>query len=278
MNIECSICTKGVLDDKASPRREDSLRRRAVLRGHADGTAPVGQDYAGAVRVRRPPVRVAGAARRADLERDVRSILQVGDLEAFGRFLRLAAGRNGQLLDLSSLASDCGISHSTAKRWLSVLEASFLVALLRPHFRNFGKRLIKSPKLYFLDTGLLCHLRLPDRTRRGADPGRGQVGRDPGRRLPGGPQVLARAERPAGGPCCAGLRRRPGLPPRRGGRPALVRAVGRAPGSDRGWKSGRMGRRQARLGPQSSPNLPSFQPSNSLVGCWVLNGPRGCSG
>ena len=113
-----------------------------------------------------PPIHDRGIAPRdwlaayhqTYLERDVRSILQVGDLEAFGRFLRLAAGRNGQLLDLSSLASDCGISHSTAKRWLSVLEASFLVALLRPHFRNFGKRLIKSPKLYFLDTGLLCHL------------------------------------------------------------------------------------------------------------------------
>jgi hypothetical protein len=92
------------------------------------------------------------------LERDVRNVLQVGDLESFGRFVRLCAGRNGQLLNLSGLAADCGITHSTAKRWISVLEASFIVMLLRPHHRNFGKRLIKSPKLYFLDTGLLCFL------------------------------------------------------------------------------------------------------------------------
>lgn len=92
------------------------------------------------------------------LERDVRNVLNVGDIEAFSKFIRLCAGRSGQLLNLSGLASDCGISHTTAKRWLSVLEASFIVALLRPHHQNFGKRLIKSPKLYFLDTGLLCYL------------------------------------------------------------------------------------------------------------------------
>lgn len=92
------------------------------------------------------------------LERDVRNILNVGDTETFGRFIRLCAGRSGQLLSLSGLASDCGISHTTAKRWLSVLESSFIIMLLRPHYRNFGKRLIKSPKLYFLDTGLLCYL------------------------------------------------------------------------------------------------------------------------
>jgi predicted AAA+ superfamily ATPase len=92
------------------------------------------------------------------LERDVRNVLNVGDIESFGRFIRLCAGRCGQLLNLSGLASDCGISHTTAKRWISVLEASFIVTQLRPHYRNFGKRLIKSPKLYFLDTGLLCYL------------------------------------------------------------------------------------------------------------------------
>ena len=92
------------------------------------------------------------------VERDVRSVLNVGDIETFGRFMRLCAGRCGQLLNLSGLGSDCGVSHVTVKRWLSVLEASFIVALLRPHHRNFGKRLIKSPKLYFLDTGLLCYL------------------------------------------------------------------------------------------------------------------------
>ncbi|RLB81222.1 MAG: AAA family ATPase [Deltaproteobacteria bacterium] len=92
------------------------------------------------------------------LERDVRNVLNIGDLETFGRFVRLCAGRSGQLLNLSGLASDCGISHTTAKRWISVLKASFVITLLRPHHRNFGKRLIKSPKLYFLDTGLLCYL------------------------------------------------------------------------------------------------------------------------
>lgn len=92
------------------------------------------------------------------LERDVRNVLNVGDVETFGRFVRLCAGRCGQLVNLSGLAADAGVSHSTAKRWLSVLEASFIVTLLRPHYENFGKRLIKSPKLYFLDTGLLCYL------------------------------------------------------------------------------------------------------------------------
>jgi hypothetical protein len=92
------------------------------------------------------------------VERDVRELLNVGDLETFGRFVRLCAGRSGQLLSLSGLASDAGISHTTARRWLSVLEASFLVVLLRPHHNNYGKRLIKSPKLYFLDTGLVCYL------------------------------------------------------------------------------------------------------------------------
>jgi predicted AAA+ superfamily ATPase len=92
------------------------------------------------------------------LERDVRSVVNVGDLEAFSRFVRLCAGRTGQLLNLSGLAADCGITHTTARRWISVLEASFLVLLLRPHYQNYWKRLMKSPKLYFLDTGLLCYL------------------------------------------------------------------------------------------------------------------------
>jgi len=92
------------------------------------------------------------------VERDVRTVLNVGDVETFGRFVRLCAGRNGQLLNLSSLSNDCGVTHSTAKRWLSILETSFLVILLRPHHRNFNKRIVKSPKLYFLDTGLLCYL------------------------------------------------------------------------------------------------------------------------
>ena len=92
------------------------------------------------------------------IERDVRDVVNVGDLEAFSRFVRLCAGRNGQLLNLSSLANDCGITHTTSKRWISILEAGFILFLLRPHYKNFSKRLIKSPKLYFLDTGLLSYL------------------------------------------------------------------------------------------------------------------------
>lgn len=92
------------------------------------------------------------------LQRDVRDVLQIGDLDAFRRFVGLCAGRSGQLLNLSGLGSDAGVTHTTARRWLSVLEASFIVRLLRPHHRNFNKRLTKSPKLYFLDTGLLCYL------------------------------------------------------------------------------------------------------------------------
>ncbi len=104
-----------------------------------------------------PPVWLASYY-QTYLERDVRQVLNVGDLESFGRFVRLCAGRCGQLLNLSSLASDCGVAHTTARRWLSVLEASFVIVLLRPYHRNFGKRLVKSPKLYFLDPGLLCFL------------------------------------------------------------------------------------------------------------------------
>jgi predicted AAA+ superfamily ATPase len=92
------------------------------------------------------------------LERDVRQILQVQDLATFQRFVRLCAGRTGQLLNLSNLAGEAGITHTTARAWLSVLESSDVVHLLAPYHRNFGKRLIKSPKLYFVDTGLACWL------------------------------------------------------------------------------------------------------------------------
>lgn len=94
----------------------------------------------------------------AYVERDVRQMLKVQDLDTFQRFVRLCAGRSGQLLNLSALAADCGVTHNTAKAWISVLEASYLLFLLRPHHANFSKRLVKSPKLYFHDTGLLCWL------------------------------------------------------------------------------------------------------------------------
>ena len=95
---------------------------------------------------------------RTYLERDVRDLLRLGDLSTFSRFLRLAAARTGQLLNYNSLAVDCGVSQPTAKSWLSILEATGLVFLLSPHYANFSKRLIKTPKLYWTDTGILCHL------------------------------------------------------------------------------------------------------------------------
>jgi len=92
------------------------------------------------------------------IERDVRQLLNVGNLLTFQRFIAMCAARSAQLLNLNSLAADCGISQPTARQWLTVLQASHLVALLPPYHRNFGKRLVKTPKLYFLDTGLLCWL------------------------------------------------------------------------------------------------------------------------
>lgn len=92
------------------------------------------------------------------VERDVRQLLQIKDLQLFQRFLRLAAARSGQLLNLSALGADAGVSSVTAREWIGVLEASYLVMRLPPYFENFGKRLVKTPKLYFLDTGLMCWL------------------------------------------------------------------------------------------------------------------------
>ncbi len=92
------------------------------------------------------------------IERDVRQIINIRGLSTFQRFIKMCAARCGQLLNLSSLATDCGITHNTAAAWISVLEASYIIFLLRPHFRNFNKRLVKTPKIYFLDTGLAAWL------------------------------------------------------------------------------------------------------------------------
>ncbi len=92
------------------------------------------------------------------VERDVRQIINIGELRSFQLFVKMCAARTGQLLNLSSLASDCGIAVNTAKAWISVLEASYIIFLLHPHYKNFGKRLIKTPKLYFYDTGILASL------------------------------------------------------------------------------------------------------------------------
>ena len=92
------------------------------------------------------------------VERDVRQIVNVSDLIVFRTFLELLAGRAGQLLNLQSLGSDAGVDAKTVKAWLGVLETSFVVFRLRPFFRNIRKRLVRTPKLYFVDTGVLCHL------------------------------------------------------------------------------------------------------------------------
>ena len=92
------------------------------------------------------------------VERDVRLLKNIGDLSKFIRFVKLCAGRIGQLLNMSSLANDCGVSVSTVVSWISVLEASYICYLLKPDHNNFAKRLVKTPKLYFYDTGLACAL------------------------------------------------------------------------------------------------------------------------
>lgn len=92
------------------------------------------------------------------LERDVRNLLKVGDLAAFQTFMRLAAGRVGQLVNLSALGADAGVTHPTARAWLSVLEAGYVAWRLPPLHANVSKRLVKTPKLHFADTGLVCYL------------------------------------------------------------------------------------------------------------------------
>jgi predicted AAA+ superfamily ATPase len=92
------------------------------------------------------------------VERDLRQLINVKDLSLFQNFVKFCAARTGGILNLSSLAADCGITHNTARAWISTMEISGLVFLLRPYFNNFGKRLIKSPKLYFTDPGLACQL------------------------------------------------------------------------------------------------------------------------
>ena len=92
------------------------------------------------------------------IERDVRKIVNVKDLSTFQRFLRLCAGRIGQLMNFSEIANDCGVSHNTIRSWTSILEASYIIFQLQPYHKNFNKRIIKTPKLYFHDTGLACRL------------------------------------------------------------------------------------------------------------------------
>jgi uncharacterized protein len=95
---------------------------------------------------------------RTYVERDVRQITAVQDLNLFQTFVRLCAARVGQVLDVAGLANDAGVAHNTARAWISVLEASYIIYRLSPHHRNFSKRLIKRPKLYFYDSGLVARL------------------------------------------------------------------------------------------------------------------------
>jgi len=110
------------------------------------------------------------------LERDIRQVMSVQDLSQFQRYVELLAARNGGILNVSEVARDCGISNTTAQKWLSLLESSRVVYLLRPYFGNIGKRVIKRPKLYFTDTGLLAYLlKYPDPATYFAGPAAGNI-------------------------------------------------------------------------------------------------------
>lgn len=105
------------------------------------------------------------------IDRDLRDLVRVGSLASFEKFIRICAARTAQIINLSDFARDSDISVNTAKEWLSILEASGIIYFLRPYYRNITKRLIKMPKLYFLDTGLVCYLtgwKTPETAMRGA--------------------------------------------------------------------------------------------------------------
>lgn len=104
------------------------------------------------------PTQALGDYFETYVERDIRQLSQIQNLSLFQKFLRLCAGRTGQLLNISSLANDAGVSHTTAREWLSLLQSSYIVFLLEPFFANIKKRLVKSPKLYFFDVGFASFL------------------------------------------------------------------------------------------------------------------------
>ena len=146
--VEChSLSLNEVARHEKTPPNPENILRWMILGGypeiHAQGLVPE---------------RFYGDYLATYLERDVRNILRVKNLSSFHAFLRLLALRSGQVLNVNSLSRELGISAGSLKNWLSVLEASNIIYLLRPFFRNYGKRLLKSPKIYFLDTGLLCFL------------------------------------------------------------------------------------------------------------------------
>ncbi|MBM3434845.1 MAG: ATP-binding protein [Bacteroidetes bacterium] len=92
------------------------------------------------------------------VERDIRQLANIGSLNDFIRFMKLCAGRCSQLLNISSLATEAGISYNTCKSWLSYLTTGFVISLIQPHHQNYNKKVVKTPKIFFTDTGLLCHL------------------------------------------------------------------------------------------------------------------------
>ena len=104
------------------------------------------------------PTQALGDYFETYIERDLRQLITIKDLHLFQRFIKLCAGRTGQLLNMNSLANDAGISHTTARNWISILEAGYIIFLLRPYHANISKRLVKSPKLYFYDVGLASYL------------------------------------------------------------------------------------------------------------------------
>lgn len=122
------------------------------------------------------PTRAMGDYVETYVERDLRRLVNVRELSLFEKFLKLCAGRSGQILNLKSLANDAGISHTTARGWLTILEASYIVYILRPYHKNISKRLIKSPKLYFYDVGLASYLLgIENESQMSRDPLRGNL-------------------------------------------------------------------------------------------------------
>jgi len=105
-----------------------------------------------------PPEPLYSSYLQTYIERDVRQLSQIGDLNTFKKFLILCAARVGQLLNYSDIAANCGVSVPTIQRWISILEASYIIFLLPPYFNNFNKRVTSTPKIYFYDTGIVCNL------------------------------------------------------------------------------------------------------------------------
>jgi hypothetical protein len=138
------LSIKELLQAKLLPKTEDELMYKGFYPSLYEAEISIEKWYAGYM--------------STYLERDVRQLSQVADLSLFRKFMQLCAGRIGQVVNFTSLANDCGISDKTARGWLSILEASYILYVLQPHYKNFSKRLIKSPKIYFYDTGLASYL------------------------------------------------------------------------------------------------------------------------